>query len=319
MRRIRRNKKRTVSDSAKSSAAVLFFVGLTVCYLFFHGRFSADGIKSSESNHTIVRESAAGREKIPLGEYLIGALAVSVPDDFAPEACKAQAVILRTNVEWMSGEEGSSEISYETLCQASLTREEMNEKWGDDYEKQYGRLKAAVEATEGQTLCYHGAPVELPFFPVSAGQTRDADEISGTKNFPYLKTVACGQDVFAADYRQETIVSEKEYQRLLQQLFETGEEIVWQEVALETDSAGYVKQAVWNGKTVSGETFREALSLASACFTIEEKEKELHIITKGVGHGLGMSLYTAGQMAAEGKDYQEILQYFFAECEIVKN
>ena len=42
-------------------------------------------------------------------------------------------------------------------------------------------------------------------------------------------------------------------------------------------------------------------------------------MTKGVGHGLGMSLYCAGKMAENGTDYREIIRYFFPDCEIIKN
>ena len=34
-------------------------------------------------------------------------------------------------------------------------------------------------------------------------------------------------------------------------------------------------------------------------------------ILRGVGHGLGMSQYTAGKMAEEGSTFEEILIYFF--------
>lgn len=318
MRRIRRSGKRTVSGYRRSSAAVLFFVVLAALFLFFHGKISSKEEITYESGYTVVKETAAGKEKIPMGEYLIGALAASVPDDLEPEACKAQAVVLRTNARWLAKERGGGQLPYEELCQISLTDEEMHEIWGADYEKQYGKLKAAVEDTEGQILCYNGAVVELPFFSVSAGKTRDANELSKTRNFPYLQSVDCGQDVFAANYKQEIIVSEKELNHRLQRIFKTEEEILWQDIELRKDSAGYITEAVWKETTVSGEIFRQELSLASSCFSIEEREDRLFVITKGIGHGLGMSLYTADKMAEEGKDHQEILLYFFAGCEITK-
>jgi stage II sporulation protein D len=39
-------------------------------------------------------------------------------------------------------------------------------------------------------------------------------------------------------------------------------------------------------------------------------------VTKGVGHGLGLSQYTANEMAKEGKNYKEILQFFFEGTEV---
>ena len=54
----------------------------------------------------------------------------------------------------------------------------------------------------------------------------------------------------------------------------------------------------------------------SACFTLQDYNGKLRVTTRGVGHGLGMSQYTANRMAKEGKDYKEILDYFFSGTEI---
>ena len=43
----------------------------------------------------------------------------------------------------------------------------------------------------------------------------------------------------------------------------------------------------------------------------QKYEGTLRITTRGVGHGLGMSQYTAGKMAEEGSTFEEILIYFF--------
>lgn len=65
-----------------------------------------------------------------------------------------------------------------------------------------------------------------------------------------------------------------------------------------------------------GEQVREILKLPSSCFTIQKIEEQVRFLCKGVGHGLGMSQYTAHQMALEGKNYKEILGYFFPEMKV---
>ena len=40
------------------------------------------------------------------------------------------------------------------------------------------------------------------------------------------------------------------------------------------------------------------------------------VTAKGIGHGLGMSQYTAKKMAEEGKSCEEILQYFFTDVSL---
>ena len=44
----------------------------------------------------------------------------------------------------------------------------------------------------------------------------------------------------------------------------------------------------------------------------------IRFLCRGVGHGLGLSQWTAGKMAEENKQYQEILNYFFPSLELIE-
>ena len=81
-------------------------------------------------------------------------------------------------------------------------------------------------------------------------------------------------------------------------------------------TAGYVTSVRVGQETVNGEEFRQTYGLASSCFILQKYDGKLRITTRGVGHGLGLSQYTANEMAKEGKDAAEILQYFFEGTEI---
>lgn len=69
-------------------------------------------------------------------------------------------------------------------------------------------------------------------------------------------------------------------------------------------------------ETVSGEEFRNTYGLASSCFTLQNYNGKLRITTRGVGHGIGMSQYTANHMGKKGKKCEEILNYFFKDTEL---
>ena len=57
--------------------------------------------------------------------------------------------------------------------------------------------------------------------------------------------------------------------------------------------------------------------LKSANFNVTELEPgKIGIVTKGHGHGFGLSQYTAQKMAEKGEDYRKILQYFFPGTEL---
>ena len=55
----------------------------------------------------------------------------------------------------------------------------------------------------------------------------------------------------------------------------------------------------------------------SACFTVTEVDGEVRIVTKGLGHGFGLSQNEAEHMAGEGKTYEEILAYFYPGAELM--
>jgi len=319
IRRVFRTGKRTVSGRKKLSAAVLFILGLTLPFVYVYGRLSREVRIREENRYTIVKESLAGREEIPLEEYLVGAMALCLPEDVGPEVCKAQAVILRTHVEKLAKESGSIILPYEVLCQESLTGMTLYGEYGGENTERLAMLEEAVQETKGEVMVYEGAAVELPFFPVSSGRTRAGEEVFKKGSYPYLESVACEEDEFAEGYSQEILINKNIWQNLLAQIFVTEETIMLKDIRLERDSAGYVTEIAWRDTHIPGELFRERLELPSACFEIEERENQIVIVTKGIGHGLGMSLYAAGKMAENGEDYREILRYFFPRCEIVKN
>ena len=69
-------------------------------------------------------------------------------------------------------------------------------------------------------------------------------------------------------------------------------------------------------ETVNGEEFRRTYHLASSCFALQDYDGQTRVTAKGIGHGLGMSQYTAKKMAEEGKSCEEILQYFFTDVSL---
>ena len=85
----------------------------------------------------------------------------------------------------------------------------------------------------------------------------------------------------------------------------------------ERDAVGYVQQVMLGEYVCTGEAFREAMGWNSACFTITQMGENVRIVTRGLGHGYGLSQNEARAMAQEGTSYEEILQYFFPGTTLV--
>lgn len=291
-----------------------------VITVFVHG---ADRERRAQADTYIKVERGEGDEKVimevPLEEYFLGILALEAPQDSEPEMLKAQTVITRTKIRrQMSREEET------VFTERYLSAEELRKRWsGDEYEKQHQRLAEAMRETEDQVLYYDGDYAWTPFHKSSNGMTRNAQEVLGTEAYPYITARECPLDKEAEEAIKVVSYTYQEVQARCQPFLVA----VTEEEAKKTygaadfeivslDTAGYVKE-LRIGKTIcSGDEFRDAMSLASGAFSIQDRDGRLQITTMGVGHGMGMSQWTAQAMAREGKNYTEILQFFFEGTEL---
>jgi stage II sporulation protein D len=96
-----------------------------------------------------------------------------------------------------------------------------------------------------------------------------------------------------------------------------GEDIASIPEVVSEDELGYVEKVKINNETMSGEKFRKTLSLPSACFEMKVNSDGVKITTIGKGHGVGLSQYGANQMAKEGRNYKDILNYYYQNINIV--
>lgn len=85
------------------------------------------------------------------------------------------------------------------------------------------------------------------------------------------------------------------------------------------DSSEYALEVAVGKQAMAGEDFRDCLGLNSSCFSIKEVEGKMRIVTKGMGHGIGLSQYGANEMAKAGSDYKEILKYYYKDVTVQKD
>ena len=97
----------------------------------------------------------------------------------------------------------------------------------------------------------------------------------------------------------------------------TAADLMNQVVVTKRDHAGYVMEVTIDGQAHSGEEVRLIYDWNSSNFFLKEVDGEIRVTTKGLGHGLGLSLYGANQLARDGFSYKDILKYFFEGIEFV--
>ncbi|MCR4612003.1 MAG: SpoIID/LytB domain-containing protein [Lachnospiraceae bacterium] len=99
----------------------------------------------------------------------------------------------------------------------------------------------------------------------------------------------------------------------LSMVFDNGCVIINDELVIRRILANGLKSLVLNDNSK-----KDVSSLPSAAFTFSMEEDGCHIYGGGFGHGCGMSQNAARAMASEGKNYSEILQFFYKDCNVGK-
>ena len=263
-----------IEQKLKSAAAFLIILILLpyIVSVFVSGTGVRADRKEEETYVQVKTEDARGEiqtEELGWTEYLVGILAEDLPRDTEHEAVKAQAVLVRTSLyQTLSKEDKTLESDY-------LTRGEMQEKWGlSDYQEIYDSYVQAVEETDNLVLWYGDGYPWVPFHQSSNGMTRSAEEVTGSKDYPYIAAKECPLDKEAEDEIQVFSFGYSEIQEKCRDFLVAaeGEDEARQGYSFEDfeiqsrDSSGYV-QKLRIGKTVcTGDQFRDALSLPSSDF-----------------------------------------------------
>lgn len=271
--------------------------------LIHEGNVATEGVCDTES---IVESGteADTKSQEEIEQQLIGIVAKEIGADAEENAILAQCVIARTNF--------CDAIEKHTDRPEGLSVEDMRNLWGTHFEECYERIEGCVMQTKGEVLRWEDDYAYAAYHAISAGCTRNMEELYGDVQMPYLKAQDCAADALAEEYLEVSYWEKGEFLQKCKELFaECGVADCGDIVVERRDEAGYIL-AMQVGKTAcDGETFRGAFGLSSACFTITEIDENIRIVTKGVGHGFGLSQNMANEMAKEGCGYKEILTYFF--------
>ena len=323
----------------RSAAAAL---ALTV--LLFGGAYLAAGkhpAQETEPDGGAVREQSAQGQKdggvqlavkdgdaveiMALDVYLQGVVRGEMPASFELEALKAQAAAERTYIYYQlaagrkEAHPNADVCTDPSCCNAWLSEEAAREKWGGDFDGWESRIEEAVAATDGQVALYDGQPILAVFHSSSAGKTAGAGDVwSG--DMPYLRSVDSPEgEETVPNYYSAAEFTAAEAKALLAQahpeLTFSGGPDKWFG-AVEKDESGRVGTVEVCGAPLRGVEVRRIFSLRSACFTIDAAADRVTFRVTGYGHGVGMSQYGANELARQGRTWQEILLWYYADVTI---
>lgn len=244
---------------------------------------------------------------LTINEYLIGAVAGEMPASFNIEALKAQAVVSRTYL--LKRIKNNNIIIDSTMQQVYKDNNELKNMWKNDFDKYYSKIKKAVLDTDKIAIYYNGDYIDALYHSTSNGYTLNSEDV-WSNAIPYLKSVESKWDLNASSYLKNT---NKDIAYVLS-LF--GIDDINKIQIVSRDDTNHVKEIKVGDKIYKGTTFRSLLKLRSTDFDIMVNDNSVVFITRGFGHGVGMSQYGANGMANEGYNYIDILNHYYTNVSI---
>ena len=243
--------------------------------------------------------------ELPLEDYVERVVASEVGSGWDLEALKAQAVISRTYAVYKKGAKGNPRYD--------LTSSVLHQVYkGSSPPIQ---ITFAVKETAGEVLTYGGKPIEALYHSTSGGRTENPEEVFG-KSYPYLKSVESNCEL-SPYWVWERKIPKEEIERALNIKGVKGMTIS------SRTSTGRAKDLLLESESdqtsIKATELRKLLGwsrLPSTNFTVRANGSSIIFEGKGYGHGVGLCQWSALQMAREGKNYREILSFFYPGTKI---
>lgn len=283
---------------------ILFLLPISICSFLLKKK--AVFFSEKPKHNTVIINVKEKNLYLDLENYVIGVVAGEMPALFQDEALKAQAVAARSYV--LSKEkDGNYVVSASTSDQVFLTSYEMKEKWQNDYDEYYNKILNAVKKTTGEVLTKDNKILKAFYFSMSNGYTENSKDVFGED---LTQSVESPFEISLSNFE---IVKEFSKSELLEKLGVNNLNIENQQIS----ETKHTISIIIGGKEFSGIEVRKLLNLRSTDFEIKQVGENFNIITRGYGHGVGMSQYGANELAKSGKSYKEILAYYYKNTKLV--
>lgn len=254
-------------------------------------------------------------------EDYVAAVLVGESGDFKnDEAIKAMAVAVRTYAARFRGQHGDDGFDFcdTTHCQVP--------SWNDVPT----RFRVAVDATRSEVVWFNGAPAATHYHQNCGGTLAASNEAWPAVSEPYLRSHPDPYCSSAAPLQWESSISIADLDAALHSV-QLSPPSGWTTVEVVSRSASGRAQRLrltggaHSDAVISASSFRFAVDRALGWNKIRSDLYEIriagdHIIFsgRGSGHGVGLCQAGAEEMAREGKDYRQILSFYYPGTELKK-
>ena len=261
-------------------------------------------------------------DKADLEEYLIGVVAAEMPHSYHLEALKAQAVAARTfavsRARGLYGNFtehfGADVCTDSNHCQSWISKDEFLESRGD--ESDWEKISEAVASTKNMVITYEGQLINSLYHSNSGGATENIEAVWPRLGaVPYLKSVYSPYESEYDEYLRSTVITWNDIKNKIKNKYPKAEfkdNLAEDIEVLSYSASGRIKKIRIGSIEMEGTEFRELLKLPSTNLEFNfPDEKTVEIVSKGFGHGVGMSQCGADALGKKGYTYNEILEFYY--------
>lgn len=244
--------------------------------------------------------------RIPVEAYLEGVLNAEISTKWPTEVVKAQAVISRTFALYKKHERRkqawhlSSGLSDQVYHGVNISDQ---------------RGLHAIEKTRGIVVTYNGKLAQTFYHSNCGGVTEDAGEL-WKYSYPYLKVIKVPFGSEDPRFNWETGFSSQQITKIARRFGFKGRTVHNIEIT-KLSPSGRVSHLALDGSDkiyIQAKDFRRLAGyqkIQSLLFEVIKTPTGYHFKGRGNGHGVGLSQWSAKEMADLGYRYHEILQYFY--------
>ncbi len=244
---------------------------------------------------------------VDLEDYLKSVVPSEIPWYWPYEVLKAQAVIARTFAVYKIGQNAKNIFD--------VTADTYSQVYGGDTSRRF-RASIAVEKTDGLVLKCNGKIFPAFFHATCGGYTENPENLWGP-SVDCIKSVKCGYCKTSPHYKWLKSLTADEITGLLQKKGINVKGIKNIKI-IKLNSSNRVEKLLFDcsdgQKSINGKDFRNALGaniIKSLNFTITKDASGFNFDGLGWGHGVGFCQWGGYFMARSGKDFKEILTYYY--------
>lgn len=249
---------------------------------------------------------------LKMNEYLYGVLPYEIMSGWPIEALKAQAVAARTYAYYHIMKNNSTYYDLDASTNFQVYKGTVSET---------DTTNKAVDSTSGIIMVYNSIPILAYFHSTCGGRTADDRFVWKGEDLPYLTSVNCSYCKNSPFYGWQVNISLDEIYEALLKKYKTVGQIRAITLGREDNRVSNIKIEHANGIIrMTGNDFRmmfEAKKIKSLYFEAKQTRNGLILNGHGWGHGVGMCQWGAKEMAGQGKNFYDILRFYYRGISVV--